>query len=98
MFNREAVRDLVLQDLDMMNPQEAQSILRHPARLEQLVDEKMSRLQSRRDLALKRGASEAQAEELALDGIQSYDPEEERAWQESQEVFGGRVVDEDVPG
>ena len=38
------------------------------------------------------------AEELALDGIQSYDPEEERAWRESQEVFAGRVMDEDVPG
>ena len=98
MFNREAVRDLVEQDLDLMSEEESRRIRRHPLLLESLIDKKLARLQSRKDLALKRGASEAQAEELAMDGIQSYDPEEERAWRESQEVFGGRVMDEDVPG
>ena len=98
MFNREAARALVHQDLELMDPKKARSILRNSARMEHLVDEKMARLESRKALILKRGATEIEAEDLAMDGIQAYDPEEERAWRESQAVFDGWVTDEDIPG
>lgn len=88
MLSRATARELVLQDLDLKEPREAVKIKRNPIRMEGLVDQKLARLQSQKDLALKRGASELQAEELAMEGIQAYDPEAFRANQEAHALNG----------
>jgi len=58
----------------------------------------LSRIQQRENLALQRGASPAQAQELALDGILPYDPELARANEEANNFLVGYSDDEVIPG
>ena len=88
MLSRLTALELVRQDLELLPPEERKRIVLNPAKMERLVEEKLARIQSRKDLALKRGASEVEAEELAQDGIQAYNPEEARAFQETQRLNG----------
>ena len=69
-----------------------------PQEQERQTMEMLSRIQHRENLALQRGASPAQAQELALDGILPYDPELARANEEANNFLVGYSDDETIPG
>ena len=69
-----------------------------PQEQDRQTKEMLSRLQQREELALQRGASPAQAQELALDGLLPYDPELARANEEANNFLVGYSDDEVIPG
>lgn len=95
MLQRTTAQDLARQRRQLLNPEAPRP---NPLREDQETDQMFSQLQSRKALALRRGATEAQSEELALDGILAYDPEEVKANQEAQALAGPFGTEEDVPG
>ena len=95
MLQTSAARDLAQRRREILNPEAPRP---NPVREEQETNQMFSQLQSRKVLALRRGATEAQSEELALDGVLAYDPEEAKANQEAQALAGPFGTEEDVPG
>ena len=69
-----------------------------PEEQDRQTEAMLSRLQQREELAIRRGASPAEAEELAVDGILPYEPELARANEEAENFLVGYSDDETIPG